>query len=106
MSRRIVGDAEVHAAPAARVAVMPDAITDTTAWSMTSAAELVSLSRPFCTGSMFRRAIASSVTSVSLPHFATRASPAGPSAMVDRVYSPPGATISGAASAKTPSTSS
>jgi hypothetical protein len=102
----MVGVADVHAAAAARVAVIAEAMTDTTAWSMTRPAELTSLSIPLLTGSMLRRLIASSVTSVSLPHLATRASPAGPSEMVDRVYSPPGATISGAASAKTPSTCS
>jgi hypothetical protein len=103
MSRRIVV-LVAQAVAAAAEAVTADAIREMIDPSMALPCELTSLRRPFSTGSMLRRTIASSVTMVSLPDLTTRARPAGPSAIVVMVYSDPGATVSGTASAKMPST--
>jgi hypothetical protein len=106
MSWRIFAEVPVHTAEAARVAVTDDATSETTVLLTDRTPELVSLRRPFSTGSMLRRAMDSSVTRVSLPDFVTFASAAGPSEMVVSVYSEPGDTASGAASANMPSTCS
>ena len=79
MSRRMSAPSAVHFAFAVVDAVTAEAMTDVQDLSMTRPAELASLSRPLLTGSILRRLIDSSVTMESLPHFATRAVPAGPS---------------------------
>ena len=100
MSAETVVPFEVHTAPAPAVLVTADAMAAVTAWSTTSPAEFASLFSPRFTESMLRRLMSSSVTSESLPHFLTLATAGVPAPVVVREYSAPGATTSGAASAK------